>query len=253
MVAHRAQLSVVPDGLGDERAVLVEPLARAVHAVTRARVQAEDRVLVVGAGAVGLFTVLALRAYSKAGHVAVVAKHPRQAAWAARFGADEVLDPADAVAGVRRGTRALRVAPRSGGEFLLGGVDVAIDTAGRGSSLSMALRTTRAGGRVVLGGVPTGGVDLTPVWARGLDLVGAARDGEEPAGRGPSGEAGGPTGGEAAWSTVGRAFELAATAPLDGVVSARYPLTRWRDALEHALCAGRLGAVRVVFDPAAPA
>ncbi|HMA46893.1 MAG TPA: zinc-binding alcohol dehydrogenase, partial [Frankiaceae bacterium] len=44
------------------------------------------------------------------------------------------------------------------------------------------------------------------------------------------------------------ALELAATAPLADVVSAAYPLVRWRDALDHALDAGRLGAVKVAFD-----
>ncbi|ORT52932.1 zinc-binding dehydrogenase [Frankia sp. KB5] len=230
MLAHRGQLCPVPATLPDARAVLVDPLAAAVHAVDRARVGAGQRVLVVGAGAAGLCTVLALRAHTEAGQVAVVAKYPRQAELARRFGADVVFDPDGAVAGVRRATHAMRVSPRAGGAFLLGGVDVAFDAAGRASSLSTALRTTRAGGRVVLSGVPTGRVDLTPLWARGLELVGAARRGAAP-------------------SVLARAFALAAGAPLDGVVAATYPLTRWREALEHALCAGRLGAVRIAFDP----
>ncbi len=230
MLAHRGQLCPVPATLSDARAVLVDPLAAAVHAVDRARVGAGQRVLVVGAGAAGLCTVLALRAHTEAGQVAVVAKYPRQAELARRFGADVVFDPGGAVAGVRRATQAMRVSPRAGGAFLLGGVDVAFDAAGRASSLSTALRTTRAGGRVVLSGVPTGRVDLTPLWARGLELVGAARLGAAP-------------------SVLARAFALAAGAPLDGVVAATYPLTRWREALEHALCAGRLGAVRIAFDP----
>ncbi|HVB26895.1 MAG TPA: hypothetical protein VNE21_03160, partial [Mycobacteriales bacterium] len=37
-------------------------------------------------------------------------------------------------------------------------------------------------------------------------------------------------------------------APLAGLVGARYPLTQWRQALDHALSAGRLGTTKVVFD-----
>ncbi len=48
--------------LPDERAVLIEPLACAIHAVRRAAVEPGERVLVVGAGAIGLLTLLALRA-----------------------------------------------------------------------------------------------------------------------------------------------------------------------------------------------
>jgi threonine dehydrogenase-like Zn-dependent dehydrogenase len=236
MLAHRGQLQAVPDGVADERAVLFDVLARAVHSVDRAGVASGARVLVVGAGALGLCTVLALRAFTDAGSVAVVAGHPRQAQVAGRFGADAVFDPGGAVAGVRRGTHALRVSPPSGGSFLLGGVDVAVDATGSGAALATALRTTRAGGRVVVAGVPSGRVDLTPLWARGLELVGAARTSADPG----------------AGDVLGRAWELAGSAPLDGLVTGGYPLTRWRDALAHAWDAGRLGAVRVAFDPAAP-
>jgi hypothetical protein len=45
------------------------------------------------------------------------------------------------------------------------------------------------------------------------------------------------------------AMELAQSAPLDGLASARYSLARWREALDHALSAGRLGATKIVFDP----
>ncbi|CUU56384.1 Threonine dehydrogenase [Parafrankia irregularis] len=257
MVAHHSQLHPVPDTLVDERAVLVEPLATAVHTAGRARIATGDRVLIVGAGAVGLLTLLAVRAYTKAEHVTLVAKHRRQVELARRFGADEVLAPDDAVGGVRRANRALRLTPQLGGDFLLGGVDVAIDCAGSASSLSTALRVTRAGGRVVLSGVPSGSVDLTPLWYRELELVGTyassggARRGDPDPGLDPA--AAGVEGGPDDESDFGRALALAATAPLDGVVSAVYPLARWREALDHALSAGRLGAVKIVFDPAASA
>ncbi|ABW13553.1 Alcohol dehydrogenase GroES domain protein [Parafrankia sp. EAN1pec] len=251
LVAHHSQLHPVPDTLPDSRAVLVEPLATAVHTAGRCGVRSGDRVLIIGSGAVGLLTLLAIRAYTKAEHVTMVAKHRRQVELARRFGADEVLAPDDAVGGVRRANRALRLTPQLGGEYLLGGVDVAIDCAGSASSLSTALRVTRAGGRVVLSGVPAGSVDLTPLWFRELELVGtyASSGGARPgrAGTEPAGPA------EPVESDFGRALALAATAPLDGVVSAVYPLTRWREALDHALSAGRLGAVKIVFDPAASA
>ncbi|WP_250279135.1 zinc-binding dehydrogenase [Frankia sp. Cppng1_Ct_nod] len=237
LVAHRSQLHPVADDLPDERAVLVEPLACAVHTALRADPGDGDRVLIIGAGAVGLFTLLALRAYTKAGPVTVVAKHRRQVELARRFGADEILPPASAVGGVRRGTRALKLEPEVGPPYLLGGVDIAIDCAGSASSLSTALRTTRAGGRVVLSGVPTGSVDLAPLWFRELELVGTYAS---------------SVGSGTARSDFDRALELAATAPLDGIVSATYPLDRWRDAVDHALAAGRLGAVKVAFDLMAP-
>jgi threonine dehydrogenase-like Zn-dependent dehydrogenase len=236
LVAHRSQLHPVPDPIADTRAVLVEPLACAIHAALRARPEPGARVLVVGAGTLGLLTLLALRAFTGAGTVTVVAKHGRQRELATRFGATEVVDPSGAVGALRRSSRALRLKPERGREFLLGGVDVAIDCVGSRSSLELALRTARAGGRLVLAGLPTAGVDLTPLWFRELDIVGAYTSGVERV-----------NGQER--HTFDLALELAADAPLEGFVGATYPLSRWRQAIDHALDAGRLGTFKVAFDP----
>jgi threonine dehydrogenase-like Zn-dependent dehydrogenase len=217
----------VPDSLDDQRAVLIEPMACAVHAARRADVGDGQSVLVVGAGAVGLFITLALRELTPAAVITVVAKHRRQAELARLFGATEVVTPGEVVGGVRRATRALRLEPERGPAYLLGGVDVAIDAVGSRSSIDTALRTTRAGGRVLLAGVPGEGVDLTPAWFRELQVSGA-------------------------YASAGDAFDvaaaLAATAPLDGLLGVAYPLDRWREALDHAGDAGRLGTVKVAFD-----
>lgn len=228
MVAHRSQLHAVPETLPDDRAVLVEPLACAVRTAQRAQVLSGGSVLVSGAGAVGLFVTLALRELSGADRVTVVAKHGRQAELARAFGATEVVTPGEVVGRVRRATAAFKLAPERGQSFLLGGVDVAIDAVGSKDSLDTALRVTRAGGRVVVAGMPATGADLSPVWFRELDVTSAYA-----------------TGGAEAFAT---AFRLAGSAPLSGVVGGRYPLYRWREALDHAQSAGRLGTVKVAFD-----
>ncbi|WP_405058038.1 zinc-binding dehydrogenase [Kribbella sp. NBC_01505] len=234
MVAHRSQLYAVPEGLSDERAVLVEPLAGAVHAALRANVQAGQSVLISGAGAVGLFATLAIRELTQAGRITVVAKHAKQRELARAFGASDVVAPDEVFRGVRRATGAFRLKPELGAkEFLLGGVDVAVDAVGSKDSIDTVLRVTKAGGRVVLSGMPGTGVDLSPVWFRELEVAGTyASSTSEPNGR-------------PAFET---ALDLAAKAPLDGVVGAKYPLYRWREALDHAHSAGRLGTVKVAFD-----
>ena len=57
-----SQLLRVPEGLTLRTAALMEPLAVALHGLTLARVTPEQRVLVTGAGPIGLLTVAALRA-----------------------------------------------------------------------------------------------------------------------------------------------------------------------------------------------
>lgn len=236
LVAHRSQLHPVPDGLSDERAVLIEPLACAVHTAYRAAVTPGANVLVSGAGAVGLFATLALRELTPAGRITVVAKHAQQRDLARKFGASDVVAPDEVFRGVRRATRAFRLAPDYQREYLLGGVDIAVDAVGSKHSIDTCLRATKAGGRVVLSGMPGPGADLSPVWFRELEVVGTyASARSEPA-----------AGGRSAFDV---AKDLAASAPLDGVVGATYPLYRWREALDHAQSAGRLGTVKVAFDP----
>ncbi len=224
LLAHRSQLFVVPPGLPDETAVLTEPLACAVRSVRRADVQPGERVLVVGAGAVGLLTLVALRALVPGVDVTVVAKHPRQRERALALGTSALLAPADLVAGVRRTTQAIRLTPERGADYLLGGVDIVIECTGGG--LGQALRVTRAGGRVVMSGLPTSTPDLTPLWFREITLLGAYA---------------------ATPADMTTALAVAQTANLDGLVGAVYPLERWRDALDHALAAGRLGTTKVVI------
>jgi threonine dehydrogenase-like Zn-dependent dehydrogenase len=155
-------------------------------------------------------------------------------------GADDVVRPEHAVKAVRRSGRAVKLTPERGMEFLLGGVDVAIECTGSSSALDLALRTTRAGGRVVVSGIPGRGADLTPVWFRELELVGAYTSGVEEIARG------------ATRPTFELAIELATNLPiLDQLVDTTYPLDRWRDAIDHAMAAGKLGTFKVAFAPQA--
>ncbi|HEX2314956.1 MAG TPA: zinc-binding dehydrogenase [Thermomonospora sp.] len=227
-VAHRSQLHPVPGSLPSEQALLAEPLACAVHAVRRIDIPRGAKVVVVGAGTVGLLTVLALRELTAAGPVTVIARHPHQRRRARALGATDVLEPRNALRGVRRATGGTLVRPDLGPAHLLGGADVVFECTG-GQGLETALRMTRAGGAVVLSGMPSRPVDLTPVWYRELRVVGsyASRD------------------------DFATALDLASHAALGGFVDGVYPLARWRDALGHALAAGRSGSVKVAFDPRA--
>lgn len=227
LVAHVSQLHPVPDTLDDPAAVMVEPLACAIHTVRRAAVPDGASVVVVGAGTVGLLTVLALREYTKAGPVYVVARYRHQRERALAAGATEVFSSDRVARALRRATGGFLAQPERGAEFLLGGVDVAFECTA-GSGLDTALRVTRAGGTVVLSGMPNQGVDLTPVWFRELNLVGAYTS------RG---------------TDFPDALTLAHAPALAGCVDAVYPLSRWRDAIGHASAAGRLGTVKVAFAP----
>ena len=237
-LAHRSQLFAIPEAMTPKQAVLVEPFACAIHATLRADIGKGDSVLVVGAGTVGILTLIAVKLLIPAGRVTVAAKHQRQRAAATLAGADAVIRPEHATKAIRRDARAVKLTPERGQEFLLGGVDVAIESTGSRRGLDQALRSTRAGGRVVLSGIPEG-ADLTPVWFRELELVGAyAAAGQDTL----------PTGGTK--PTFEIAIEAAANLPiLEQLVGATYPLDRWRQAIDHAMGAGKLGTFKVAFAP----
>src|SRR4029453_12279358 len=79
----------VPSGLDFATAALSEALGVAVHGVRLAGLSPGQRVLVVGAGPIGLAAVVAARA-GGAGEVLVTAKRPQQQAAALALGADRV-------------------------------------------------------------------------------------------------------------------------------------------------------------------
>lgn len=235
--AHRSQMHAVPVAFSDEQAVLVEPLACAVHTALRAGATQNARTLVSGAGVVGLLTTLALRHLTDAGEITVVAKHPHQRELALTFGATDVVSPHQVLRGVRRATGAFHVQPEHSRPFLLGGVDVAVDAVGSRDSLETAMHATRAGGRVVLSGMPAA-ADLSAAWFRELELVGSYGSAKhEPQ------------------ADSREAFDIATDLITGGAVDevaksvVSYPLHRWREALDHAHSAGRLGAIKVAFDP----
>ncbi len=76
---------LLPEGMNDQQASFIEPLACVVHALKRFRPAAGDSVLLFGAGPMGLLLVQALR-NNGAARVVVVDKQPDRLALAERFG-----------------------------------------------------------------------------------------------------------------------------------------------------------------------
>ena len=231
LVAHDQQLHPVPDDFSDEAAVMVEPVACAIHGALRLLQPQEDHLaVVIGAGTLGLCSIAALRHFGGDVAILAVAKHPAQRRLAAELGANIVAEPDEMSRAVRRATGAMMT-----GDQLSGGADLVIDCVGSDRSLASALAVTRPGARISLVGMPGRvSVDLTALWQKELDLAGGYAYGVEPLTQGRR--------------TFDLAFELVRAAGLDRLVSATYPLERYREAIDHAANAGRRGAVKVAFD-----
>jgi (R,R)-butanediol dehydrogenase/meso-butanediol dehydrogenase/diacetyl reductase len=82
----------LPDSVTLRQGALVEPLSVALHGVRRSRLKVGDRVLVMGAGPIGLLT-LQCALLAGARQVVVTELDPTRAALASGLGATAVLDP----------------------------------------------------------------------------------------------------------------------------------------------------------------
>lgn len=235
MVAHPSQIHRVPDDFTDEAAVMVEPTACAVHAALRAGIEPGATVAVLGAGTLGLLTIAALRQFTSAGTIVAAARYPEQRRFARELGADVIVESDDWRRGIRRVTGSHAIGD---GDIdrLTGGVGTVFDCVGSSDSITESLAVVRPRGRVVMVGMPGSvSVDLTGLWHREIELVGAYAYGTELTPEGPA-------------RTFDLAFDLVRHADLGRLVSATYPLARYRDAIEHAANAGPRGAVKVAFD-----
>lgn len=216
---------------------MVEPAACAVHAACAADIAGGERVMVLGAGTVGLCVIAALRALCLPGALVAVAKHPHQRTLARELGADQVVVPGEYKRAARRLSGSFALESHDGEiARLTGGVDLVVDCVGSSGSLDQCLDVVRPGGKIVLVGMPgVVRVDLAPLWQREIELRGAYAYGIEDRPEGPR-------------PTFDLAMELVREANLERLVSARYPLEGYEDAVAHAAAAGRRGAVKIVFD-----
>jgi L-iditol 2-dehydrogenase len=159
VLVHEAFAHPVPDSISDDAAALLEPLSVAVWACRKARVTAGSRVLVTGAGAIGLVTVQTALAFG-ATEVTVSDVNPARLALARELGATTALDAREA------GPDALARRP-----------DVLIECSGNAQATVAGLRALDLAGRAVLVGM--GGdelaLPLSVVQERELEVTGTFR------------------------------------------------------------------------------
>lgn len=243
MLAHATQLHPVPAALSDEVAVLAEPLACGLHAVLAQPPADGERALVIGGGAIGLGTLAAIRMVAPRADTTILVRHPLQGELAAHLGAQHVVVDRHGD-GARRAAVELAGATEHRGLIgpptLTGGFEAVYECAGTAASLEAALRVTAPRGRLAMIGsvAQADHLDLTLAWARELRLTGNYVYGHEPSL--PN-----------APHTFDHLFRLLAEhpeLPVGELVTHRFPLDQWRDALRAASGRERHASVKVVFD-----
>jgi len=198
--AHR-----VPDEVSYDVAALLEPLSVGIWASRKAHVVPGSRILVAGAGPIGVIATQAARAFGAA-EVIVTDPVPQRREMARRFGATTTLDPVtEAVADL--------------------GVDAFLDCSGAPAAVRSGLTAVRGGGTVVLIGMGADEVPLpiSVIQTRELNVTGVFRYTDT-------------------WPT---AAHLAASKQVDlaSLVTGRFDLEHAEEALNADLTAGSLKAV----------
>ncbi|KAK9094715.1 hypothetical protein Scep_026184 [Stephania cephalantha] len=169
-IVHPADLCFkLPDNVSLEEGAMCEPLSVGIHACRRADIGPETNVLIMGAGPIGLVTMLSARAFG-APRVIIVDVDDNRLAIAKNLGADDVVKVSIDIKDVSKEVVEIQKAMGTA-------VDVTFDCAGFNKTMSTALSATRSGGKVCLVGMGHNEmtVPLTPAAAREVDVVGIFR------------------------------------------------------------------------------
>jgi threonine dehydrogenase-like Zn-dependent dehydrogenase len=242
MPAHDSMLFAVPESVPDELAVFADPFSVSLHAITRHPPPPSGRVLVYGAGSLGLCALAILRALYPDVAVAVVARFDAQAQLARRFGADIVLahEPRLAIIeglvswGGGRLWQPLQGLPMAHP----GGVDVVYDTVGKPETFEVGVRVLVSRGTLVKAGVHAPGRwEWSPLYFKEINWVGSNAFGVE--------EVDGQR-----KHAIAHYLDLVADGRIDlrPMLTHTFRLDQWRDAFLAIANQGETGAVKVAFD-----
>ncbi|MBV9205293.1 MAG: zinc-binding dehydrogenase [Actinobacteria bacterium] len=239
--AHSSQLFAIPDGVCDEAAVLADPVSVSLRSILLAPPPDDQAVLVYGSGTLAFAAIALLRHLYPATEVWAATRPGARAALATRLGAHAALSssPDQLVAQVARRVGTTPLTPWSKHDWLQDGPAVVYDTIGSTETVETSLRLLATGGTLVVSGVePPKRFEWTPLYFKELRVVGSNGFGVEEV-RGVAKHA------------MEHYFDLVADGlDLTPVITHRFPLERWDEAVLTVKNARRTGAVKVLLEPA---
>ena len=238
--AHPSQLFAIPDGVSDEAAVLADPVSVSLRSILLAPPAGSSPVLVYGSGTLAFAAIALLRHLYPQTPVWAATRPGARAALASRLGAHAVLSssPDKLVAQVARRVDTTPLSPWSGRDWLQDGPGVVYDTIGSTETVETSLRLLATGGTLVVSGVePPKRFEWTPLYFKELKVIGSNGFGIE--------EVGG-----VAKHAMQHYFDFVADGmDLTPVITHRFPLERWDEAVLAVKDSRRTGAVKVLLEP----
>ena len=136
VVVHKSMLIPKPEGLSFRDGAMAEPLSIAMHAVSRTPIGLMDSVVIVGAGTIGLLTLLSAR-LAGAGKIFISDMSAHRLAMARELGADVTIN-------IKEEDPVEVVKSHTGGW----GADCAIEAVGISPAVQQAHAATRNGGNI---------------------------------------------------------------------------------------------------------
>ena len=243
LAAHDSMLIPVPDGVSDEAAVLADPFSVSFHAIVRHPPPPSGRVLVYGAGALGLTSVAILRNLYPEVEVGVVARFEAQREMARLFGASAVFahEPRSELVEELAAWSGAILYPALDGLPVThpGHIDVVYDSIAKGETLEVGVRVLAERGRLVYTGVATPERwESTPIYFKEITVAGSNAFGME--------EFDGKR-----QHAIAHYLDLVADGRLDitPMLTHRFALEQWWPALKALARQDRSGALKVAFTP----
>lgn len=131
----------LPDSISTKEGALIEPLAVGMHAASQGDVQLGNSVVILGAGCIGLVTMLACKAYG-ATDITVVDVMQKRLDLALELGATRIIN-------AREEDVTKKIEEVTNGR----GVDIVLETAGNKVTIQQTAYIVKKGGRIVLVGL----------------------------------------------------------------------------------------------------
>ncbi|HUC59922.1 MAG TPA: zinc-binding dehydrogenase [Streptosporangiaceae bacterium] len=238
--AHPSQLFPVPDEISDEAAVLADPVSVSLRSILLAPPADGQAVLVYGSGTLAYAAIALVRHLYPAAKVWAVTRAGRKAELARKLGAHEVLSsrPDELIAQVANKTGTTPLEPWSKQQWLQDGPAVVYDTIGSVQTVETSLRLLATGGTLVVSGVePPKRFEWTPLYFKELHIIGSNGFGLE--------EVGGVS-----KHAIEHYFDFVRDGlDLTPVITHRFPLDRWQEAVLTVKNSRRTGAVKVLLTP----
>jgi len=239
--AHVSQLFAIPDDISDEAAVLADPVSVSLRSILLAPPPSgAGPVLVYGSGTLAFALIALLRHLYPNCEVWAATRHGARAELATRLGAHAVLSttPDELVAQVARRVGGTPLTPWSKRDWLQDGPAVVYDTIGSVETVETSLRLLTTGGTLVVSGVePPRRFEWTPLYFKELRVIGSNGFGVE--------EVGG-----VAKHAMAHYFDFIHDGfDLTPVITHRFPLERWDEAVLTVKDSRRTGAVKVLLVP----